>query len=472
MSELELERQEEVLHDEPEIQSVHLFNGSLRVLSKQNDYLYNVELDLLDDTTTRNGWRYENLEQHRALFAGKPILIAYTRGGKKIGDGHNMRTVRGADGEEYATFTDADSERIIGSLSDNEADIRIEDRNGHKWIVGKGSIWTWYAREAVEKIASQGSMDISIETLVNKSRMEGDEEVEESYIILGATILGDDVPPAVIGANIRPLSVRDEAVFNSLKLRAASYIGNEDGQQEPEVKPETPKHKGVKRAMSKKLIEKVQGLFPEYKVLSVSEDGSIAALRRNSDGDFRLYKFPDDDKETIRESCFLDTRAEIVLNAAEDCVLNADVESVVGELEATLNSVRAELAAEKQARQNAEKELNEIKEDRKNQRRSSAKLAAKHELAEINESLAFEERVDENVLEEIEKDVDEGEYDDCMNAEGEWDGCEKACAAVQSACMKVLKEMRSKMTRVNAWDAAKGFRDEDDSIVKSLNNLK
>ena len=455
----------------PTSQEVHLFHGSLRVLSKQNDYLYNVELDLLDDTTTRNGWRYENLEQHRPLFAGKPILIAYTRGGRKIGDGHNMRTVRGADGEEYPTFTDADSERIIGSLSDNEADIRIEERNGNKWIVGKGSIWTWYAREAVEKIAAQGSMDISIETLVTKNRMEGDEEVEEAYIILGATILGDDVPPAVIGANIRPLSARDEAAFRDLKLRAASYIGGEEAQQEPEA-PAEPTHKGVKRTMSKKMVEKVQGLFPEYRVLSVSEDGNLIALRRNSDGEFRLYSFPETDRETILDSRFLDVRASVVLNAADDISLSADADSLISDMEMALNSARAELDGEKKARENAEKELAEIKEQQKNQRRASAKLAAKHELAEINASLNAEEQVEEAVLADVENAIDEGEYDDCNNAKGEWEGCEKACAAVQALCMKAIKEQRSKHTRVNAWDAAKGFHNDDDSVMKSINNLK
>ena len=455
----------------PEAQEVRLYRGEIRVLSRQNDFLYNVELSLLDDTETRNGWRYENLEKHRPLFAGKPILIAYTRGGQKIGDGHNMRTVRGADGKEYASFTDADSERIIGSLSDDEQDIRLEDRDGHKWIVGKGSIWTWYAREAVEKIASQGRMDISIETLVTKNRMEGDEEVEEEYIILGATILGDDVPPAVIGANIRPLSVRDEAAFNSLKLRAASYIGGED-----EEKTETPPeqhHKGVSNStMSKKLIEKVQGMFPDYRVLSVSEDGNLVAMRRNSDGEYRMYSFPEEDRDTVRDGCFMDAQASIVMNAADGVSLNTDIEVLTGELEAKLNSALSELAAEKKARENAESELSVIKEQQKNQRRASAKLAAKHELAEINASLAAEEQVEEAALSEIENAIDDGEYDDCTNADGEWGGCERACAAVQALCMKAIKAQRSKHTRINAWDAARGYHDDDDSIVKSVNNLK
>lgn len=141
----------------PEKRELRTLSGEIRFLQKANDYLYTVELELLNDKVTANGWRYENLERHRPLFAGKPILIAYTRSGTKTGDGHNFRMKRTADGQEYASFTDADSERIIGSLSVNQDDMRMENREGNKWIIGKGTIWTWYAREAVEKIASRGA---------------------------------------------------------------------------------------------------------------------------------------------------------------------------------------------------------------------------------------------------------------------------------------------------------------------------
>ena len=76
------------------------------------------------------------------------------------------------------------------------------------------------------------------------------------------------------------------------------------------------------------------------------------------------------------------------------------------------------------------------------------------------------------MLSEVEKDVDEGEYDEEFNAAGEWSGCEKACAAVQAICMKTLKAQRGKHTRVNAWDAAKSFRDTEDSVMRSIGNLK
>ena len=38
---------------QPDSNEVHLFKGELRVLSQPNEYLYNVELDLLDDRQIR-----------------------------------------------------------------------------------------------------------------------------------------------------------------------------------------------------------------------------------------------------------------------------------------------------------------------------------------------------------------------------------------------------------------------------------
>ena len=38
--------------------------------------------------------------------------------------------------------------------------------------------------------------------------------------------------------------------------------------------------------------------------------------------------------------------------------------------------------------------------------------------------------------------------------------------------MKAIKAQRSKHIRTDAWNAARGYHDDDDSIVKSVNNLK
>ena len=207
--------------------SYRAFDGEIKVLQKQGEWLYGVEIWLLNDKTNRNKWRFTDMAGHKDLFKGTPLLIAYVNNGMGIGDGHNYRMeIDPKTGEERPSFTDATAERIVGALSDDPADFRLEERDGYTWIVGKGNLWRWYAKEVVEKIerdSLQGrGMSISIEALVTKSHMENDTEVEDDYIILGTTILGDHVLPAVADARITALQEIGQR-FNELKIRAASY---------------------------------------------------------------------------------------------------------------------------------------------------------------------------------------------------------------------------------------------------------
>lgn len=199
-------------------------DGKLKLLERQTEFLYPIEVWLVNDQVNRNKWQYPSVVQKKDLFAGTPILVAYV--GNRVGDGHNFQTRRDANGEEYASFVSADSERIVGALSEKPDDIRVEDVNGVKWLVAKGFLWKWYAAELVSKIETDSlrgrEMSVSIETLVTESHMNGDVEVMDEFLILGTTILGDGVAPAVENARIKALQ-EIESEFKILKVRAASY---------------------------------------------------------------------------------------------------------------------------------------------------------------------------------------------------------------------------------------------------------
>lgn len=95
--------------------------GQMKVLQQLNPYTFAVEIAIMREGVNSNRWDYRNLEKHYKTFIGQPILIAYVNG--KIGDGHNMRTVYQANGEQAFTFTDGTAERIIGTLSEDERDF-------------------------------------------------------------------------------------------------------------------------------------------------------------------------------------------------------------------------------------------------------------------------------------------------------------------------------------------------------------
>lgn len=440
----------------PDKRNLRVLSGHLRVLEKQNDWLYNVELDLLDDRVTANGWRYENLEQHRPRFAGVPILIAYTNFGTRIGDGHNYRMKRTKDGREYASFVDAESERIIGTLSDNEADIRMEVRDGHKWIVGKGSIWAWYAAEAVEKIASQGRMDVSIETLVSESRMEGKEEVETAYTILGVTILGDGVAPAVAGAGIRPLSAID---LRELKMRAASYNKPPVKQEE---QPADKTAKGVRHMNNAKRMRELEKLFPNERVFCVSEDGLTVGLINLQSGDIRAHCFTADETSVVLENRYCEVGGMVNMVLENGVELATDVNTLVGAIQKRVNELSEKLEKAEKDLEEAENTIGNMEKAETERRRSEAKEAVHKALEEINKMQESKDEpvVDEKVCEDVDKDIEDGEYDEAKNAKGEWCGAEKACAAVKAKCMdfirKANEEAIAKKRKVNAWDGLGG----------------
>ena len=56
--------------------------GRLKLLSEEKGWLQKVEVWLLSEGVNRNNWDYQNLDEHRHLFAMTPILCAYA--GDKI----------------------------------------------------------------------------------------------------------------------------------------------------------------------------------------------------------------------------------------------------------------------------------------------------------------------------------------------------------------------------------------------------
>ena len=182
--------------------------GQLKVLQKLNPYEFGVELWLMREGVNQNRWNYQNLEKYYKTFVGRPILIAYVMG--KIGDGHNsQRKTDPRTGKQYNSYTDGTAERIVGTLSDDERDFSLKKRDGQTWIVARGKLFAFYAKETVDEIVRTGRMDVSVETLIDENHMDGDVEVEDVWSGVGVTILGAGVAPAIPGANIARLAALD-----------------------------------------------------------------------------------------------------------------------------------------------------------------------------------------------------------------------------------------------------------------------
>lgn len=435
------------------------FPGKLRVLSKEDEFLYKVEVWLLNSEVNRNNWQYLNLDEHRHLFADTPILVAYTGG--KVGDGHNFRMKRDENGEAYASFTDANAERIVGWFK-NDSDIRIEEKDGVRWIVGDGTIWSYYARELADLLTEQGAegMDVSIETLVENYEVKNGVEVFENYQILGTTILGKGVNPAVAGAHIRALSLEDD--LKDFKLKVASYM---------ETAKETIQ-KGTKRmALNKVQLEALNAKFNGYKIVGTSEDGNHIALLSEADNCFYGYTL-NGEEEIVAENI-----KPVNLNAEAD--FGDDVKVALDAIGAYVDQIKAltKKVADLEATANEFESENKALKEKETNRRNKAVVAAIKALLKAYNAEA-DEPIDDKACADIVEDAENGEFSDCENAEGEFCGEEKACSLVKARIFDHESAIRAKKNAANAavhsWldGLRKNSNENSDSIEGLLSRIK
>lgn len=435
------------------------FTGKLKVLSKEDEFLYKVEVWLLNSEVNRNNWQYLNLDEHRKLFVDTPILVAYA--GNKVGDGHNFRMKRDENGEAYASFTDANAERIVGWFK-NDEDIRIEEKDGVRWIVGNGTIWSYYARELADLLTEQGAegMDVSIETLVDNIRVENGVEVFENYQILGTTILGQGVNPAVAGAHIRALSLEDD--LKDFKLRVASYM---------ETAQETIQ-KGKKRmAFNKVQLDELGQKFNGFKIVGASEDGKHIALMSETDNCFYGYTFNGEDEINAENIKPVSLNAEADFGEDEKVLVD-----VIGVYVDEIKNLNTRIADAETRANAAEAECKALKE-RETKRRNKAAVDAINALVAAYNAEA-EEAMDEKECADIVASAENGEFSDCNNADGEFCGDEKACALVKARIFDHEQAIRNKKAAANAavhsWldGLRKNPNENSDSIEGLLSRIK
>lgn len=442
------------------------FTGSLRVLSEGEGLLQKVEVMLLNDEVNRNNWRYLNLEEHRKLFADTPLLVAYK--GKKVGDGHNFDEVRNPDGTVTASFMSATAERIVGWFK-SESDIRMETIGNKTWIVGIGYIWKWYAQELVAKLRGQGrandGMAVSIETLIDEMHMDGKTEVYTKYQVLGTTILGDDVAPAVKDAAIRALSAIGTTGIRELTLRVASANPQPTEESETdngsEGKPGPVKNK-EKTLMNSKLNKELAALFPDFRFISATEN-SVALC--SAEGDFYRVPYSVENGQIIPGAKTV-VNAVVVLGEGDEAI-SLPLDDLRNEDKAKIESLTAKLnEAEKKAADAEEK--NKTLETRETARRlKSVKDAINARYAEICESTDGAEVCKESV----DALLTEGKlasYAAKEDENGEFCGDEIARRDVDAICMEAVisagKKAKENAAHRYAFDFPANSGESGDSI--------
>lgn len=405
--------------------------GRLKILSSGDRKLYRVELWMLNDKVNRNNWKYINLAAHLPEFKDIPILTAYLPSGK-IGDGHNYDLKRDPKtGETYASFTAADAERIVGWIP-KDADIRLERKDDTSWIVASAFLWKWYAPELVDMIARQGNgMEISIETLVTKEHMEGDVAVEEEYVVLGVTVLGTGVAPAVAGATIQSLS----AMRNSMEkmcLKAASYA------KEVNATAQTITHnKGVKENMiDKARLKELSEKFTGYNVVGASSDLKHLALVDANGAPF-TYSVEESDKGNIIPDRIMRANAYVAYEIGEADV-QVGLETFMGEAEVRYNAAVEQAKADAKTIKHLSEQLTAMKSKEDARRLNAAKSALEDEFKQCS---GAEGKFDSEILKDLRAKVEKGEFTAREDADGNWLGETEVRMSVKALCMDEQKKL-------------------------------
>lgn len=429
--------------------------GRLKVLEAVNRKLYRVEIWALNDRVNRNGWKYINLESHLTEFQNIPILTAYLRDGKVIGDGHNFdMRIDPKTGEQYASFTGADSERIVGWIP-KDANIRIEPEGDTKWVVVTGYLWTWYARELVEKIAGQGGgMEVSIETLVTKEHRENGYDVEESFIVLGVTVLGDGVSPAVAGASIKSLAELRSSMKDEI-LKAASYIG----EKEPETqKPTNPKErKKITMIPTMRQLAEAGKAFEGYTCVGLSEDGMRVALLSADHAPF-FYAFSETDKGNVIPER-IKAASAIVTFKADEMETEASLDTVMAPALNSLKTAEERVKALEAEKQSLTEKLEGMEKREKARRLQAAKDAAKAALDKFNANRDEDRKFNCDILDGLNSRIDAGEFTDCEDKECNWVGDKMVANEVAVLCMAEQAKQdaadKAKEKHFHTWNQGK-----------------
>lgn len=451
-------------------------NATLRVLGQDSDLNYEVELYIMRSGLNNNRWDYRNIEQHYKTFLGTPILCAYI--GTQIADAHNMEEVYWK-GELIYDFTGPTSERIVGAISDNPSDIRIETIEGQQWIIANGKLWRFYNRQLCDHLAEQGRMEVSAETEVTEEHDENSVSIFTAWRGLGVTILHETVAPAIPGASIQALKAMDSEKWNSLKLKAASYHPNTEGGEGTPPKAEEPttpnNNKGVEKKLilNKRQLAKLNERFKDYVLLQATEneeDKSILVTMRNDSYESFSYRLASMD-ETIATERIIPVACTVSIG--EDFSMNAD--DYFASLTSRVERLSADLSKAEKERDEAQATIKAMTEKENTRRVKAMKEAAKSALDKFNADRSAEEKVCEEDISCVMAEIDGGDYTECADKGGNFCGEEKVCQRVMSICAQKDIEFRAKNAEKKnnqfAWDGITAPKGDDGTVGALLRGL-
>lgn len=441
-----------------------IFEGQLRVCSSDDKKNYKVKLMLLNEKVNRNNWQYTRVAEHAREAEDIPLL--YSVVGNKIGNSHDFEVVTDEKGNQYASFIGAESEHPYGwlpSVVDGQPNARMETIDGVEWLTATAYLPSFYNTEMIKELEKNaGQMPISIETLVSKFHMDGDVEVEDSYTIVGVTILGVTTTPAVAGANIRKLALK-EGQLKELKLRVASLV-SADSNNEPQTQQKSTK--GVGKSMKILNLDDIRDKFEGYTVLGCN-GLSVALL--SDEGRTFTYTFQENE-DTVVPSRIEAVAVNSVFGEGDGAV-TVSAEQLIGTEKSQLNAAKA--ALEKEVQKNAEltAKLNKMEEQETARRKEAVKAAIKSRLADNKRDCGYD--LPDTLCDSLMTDECIGKYAGMVDEHGAFCGEKQAMCDVDALCMDEIRKENKAKAKNNGfkWSNIRDGADESGASKGVMSSL-
>lgn len=441
-----------------------IFEGQLRVCSSDDKKNYKVKLMLLNEKVNRNNWQYTRVAEHAREAEDIPLL--YSVVGNKIGNSHDFEVVTDEKGNQYASFIGAESEHPYGwlpSVVDGHPNARMETIDGVEWLTATAYLPSFYNTEMIKELEKNGGqMPISIETLVSKFHMDGDVEVEDEYSIVGVTILGVTTTPAVAGANIRKLALK-EGQLKELKLRVASLV-SADSNNEPQTQQNSKK--GVGKSMKILNLDDIRDKFEGYTVLGCN--GLSVALLSDEGRTFK-YTFQENE-DTVVPSRIEAVAVNSVFGEGDGAV-TISAEQLIGTEKSQLNAAKA--ALEKEVQKNAEltAKLNKMEEQETARRKEAVKAAIKSRLADNKHDCGYD--LPDTLCDSLMTDECIGKYAGMVDEHGAFCGEKQAMCDVDALCMDEIRKENKAKAKNNGfkWSNIRDGADESGASKGVMSSL-
>lgn len=167
-----------------------------------DDSLIPVDIKVMHDGLNLNNSTFfdEAIEDAKESLKNKPILgyIKKTDGSdEKDFSGHELEISFGEDGLKVTYL-----ERPLGTVPETN-NYSILEEDGKKYVFCRGYLWKEYLNSGYEVLKDNPKKSVSMEIAVDDYDINEDGSINiTKYRYLGITILGDDVQPAMAGAEL------------------------------------------------------------------------------------------------------------------------------------------------------------------------------------------------------------------------------------------------------------------------------